>query len=198
MTISAEEVKKLRDKTGAGIMDCKQALRETNGDIDKAVEYLRQKGIASAEKRLGRETKEGLIQSYIHPGSRLGVLVEVNCETDFVAKTEDFQEFAKNIAMQIAASKPLVVTREELSDDIVSKEMDIFKKQAEEQKKPAHIAEKIAQGKMEKFYQEVVLMEQSYVRDPNITVEDLLKGLIGKIGENISIKRFARFELGGE
>lgn len=198
MTISAEEVKKLRDKTGAGIMDCKQALRETNGDIDKAVEYLRQKGIASAEKRLGRETKEGLIQSYIHPGSRLGVLVEVNCETDFVAKTEDFQEFAKNIAMQIAASKPLVVTREELSDDIVSKEMDIFKKQAEEQKKPAHIAEKIAKGKMEKFYQEVVLMEQSYVRDPDITVEDLLKGLIGKIGENISIKRFARFELGGE
>ena len=198
MTISAEEVKKLRDKTGAGIMDCKQALKEMDGDIDKAVEYLRQKGIASAEKRLGRETKEGLIQSYIHPGSRLGVLVEVNCETDFVAKTDDFMEFAKNIAMQIAASKPLVVTREELSEDVINKEMKIYKKQAEEQKKPAHIAEKIAQGKMEKFYQEVVLMEQSYVRDPNITIEELLKQLIGKIGENISIKRFARFELGGE
>ena len=198
MTISAEEVKKLRDKTGAGIMDCKQALKETNGDIEKAVEYLRQKGIASAEKRLGRETKEGLIQSYIHPGSRLGVLVEVNCETDFVAKTEDFQEFAKNIAMQIAASKPLVVTREDLPQDIVDKEMEIYKKQAEEQKKPANIAEKIAQGKMEKFYQEVVLMEQSYVRDPDKSIEELLKELIGKLGENISIKRFARFELGGE
>ncbi len=198
MTISAEEVKKLRDKTGAGIMDCKQALKETNGDIDKAVEYLRQKGIASAEKRLGRETKEGLIQSYIHPGSRLGVLVEVNCETDFVAKTDDFTEFAKNIAMQIAASKPQVVAREELSENVINKELEIYKKQAEEQKKPAHIAEKIAQGKMEKFYQEVVLLEQSYVRDPNITIEELLKQLIGKIGENISIKRFTRFELGGE
>lgn len=198
MTISAEEVKNLREKTGAGIMDCKQALKETNGDIDKAVEYLRKKGIASAEKRVGRETKEGLIQSYIHPGSRLGVMVEVNCETDFVAKTDDFMEFAKNIAMQIAASKPLVVTREELSQDVINKEMEIYKKQAEEQKKPANIAEKIAQGKMEKFYQEVVLMEQSYVRDPNITIEELLKQLIGKIGENITIKRFARFELGGE
>ncbi|MEE4310530.1 MAG: translation elongation factor Ts [candidate division KSB1 bacterium] len=197
MSISAEDVRKLREKTSAGIMDCKKALQENNGDVDKAVEYLRKKGIASAEKRAGRETKEGLIKSYIHPGSRLGVLLEVNCETDFVAKTDDFQEFTKNIAMQVAATNPRVVTREQLTPEEIEKELTIYKTQAENQKKPPEIAEKIAQGKMEKFYQEVCLMEQSYIKDPNITVEDLLKELIGKIGENISVKRFARFELGG-
>lgn len=197
MTISADDVKKLRDKTSAGFMDCKKALMETNGDIDKAVEYLRKKGIASAEKRIGRITKEGLIQSYIHPGSRLGVLVEVNCETDFVAKTDGFREFVKNIAMQIAAANPRVITRDQLSPEIIDHEFSIYKTQAESQKKPADVAAKIAQGKMEKFYQEVCLMEQSYVKDPNITIEELLKSLIGKIGENIVIRRFARFELGG-
>ena len=197
MEISAGDVKKLREKTSAGIMDCKKALKETNGDLEKAVAYLRKKGIAAAEKRVGRETKEGLIESYIHPGSRLGVLVEVNCETDFVAKTDDFREFIKNIAMQIAASNPRVITRDELTSDVIEHELAIYKTQAQEQKKPEHIAQKIAEGKMEKFYKEVCLMEQSYIRDPNITIEELLKELIGKIGENITVKRFARFELGG-
>ena len=197
MEISAGDVKKLREKTSAGIMDCKKALMETNGDLDKAVEYLRKKGIAAAEKRIGRETKEGLIVSYIHPGSRLGVLVEINCETDFVAKTDDFCDFTKNIAMQVAATNPKVVKRDQLSAEVLEQELNIYKTQAQSQNKPEHIAEKIAQGKMEKFYQEVCLMEQSYIKDPNITIEDLLKELIGKLGENIIIKRFSRFELGG-
>lgn len=196
MTVSAEDVKKLRQKTSAGIMDCKKALQESDGDIEKAIEYLRKKGIAAAEKRVGRETKEGLIQSYIHPGSRLGVLIEVNCETDFVAKTNDFHDFTKNIAMQIAATNPKVIERKELSSEIIERELNIYKSQAQSQNKPENIAERIAQGKMEKFYQEVCLMEQSYIKDPNMTIEDLLKELIAKLGENISIKRFARFELG--
>jgi elongation factor Ts len=196
MAVTAEDVKKLRESTGAGIMDCKRALTETDGDIEKAIEYLRKKGIAKAEKKASRETKDGLIESYIHPGSKLGVLVEVNCETDFVAKTDDFKQFVRDVAMQVAASNPMVVKREELPPEIIEKEMNIYKNQAQEQKKPEHIAEKIAQGKMEKFYQEVCLMEQSFIKDPNITIENLLKELIGKIGENISIRRFARFQLG--
>jgi len=196
MAVTAEDVKQLRESTGAGIMDCKRALTETDGDIEKAIEYLRKKGIAKAEKKASRETKDGLIESYIHPGSKLGVLVEVNCETDFVAKTKDFRQFVRDVAMQIAASNPIVVRREELPADIVEKEMNIYKTQAQEQKKPEAIAEKIAQGKMEKFYQEVCLLEQSFIKDPNITIENLLKELIGKIGENISIRRFARFQLG--
>jgi len=183
--------------TNAGVMDCKKALNETKGDVEAAIEYLRKKGIASAGKRVGRETKEGLIQTYIHPGSRLGVMVEINCETDFVAKTPDFQDFTKNIAMQIAATNPRVIQREELSQDVIDHEMSIYQSQVESQNKPAEIAKKIALGKMEKFYQEVCLLEQSYIKDPNKTIEELLKELIGKIGENISIRRFARFELGG-
>jgi elongation factor Ts len=198
MAITAEDVRILREKTEAGIMDCKKALTETDGDVDKAVEYLREKGIASAAKRAGREAKEGIIESYIHPGSRLGILVEVNCETDFVAKTDGFKEFAKNMAMQIAAAKPLVIKREDLAQDIIDKEMNIYKVQAQNENKPEHIAEKIAQGRMDKFYKEVCLLEQSYIRDPNVTVEELLKETIGKLGENIIVKRFARFELGGE
>ncbi|MBN2010608.1 translation elongation factor Ts [candidate division KSB1 bacterium] len=198
MAITAEDVRILREKTSAGIMDCKKALQETEGNIDKAVEYLRKKGIASAEKRVGREAKEGIIESYIHPGSRLGVVVEVNCETDFVAKTDGFKEFAKNIAMQIAAAKPLVVKREELSQEIIDRELDVYKTQAQNENKPENIAEKIAQGRMDKFYKEVCLMEQSFIRDPNVTVEELMKETIGKLGENIRIRRFARFELGGE
>ncbi len=196
MEITADAVKQLRQTTGAGIMDCKNALKETDGNLEKAIEYLRKKGIAKAEKRLGRETKDGMIDSYIHPGSKLGVLLEVNCETDFVAKTKDFKTFVHDVAMQIAATNPMVVTRAELPQQIIDKEMNIYKTQAQNEKKPEHIAEKIAAGRMEKFYQEVVLMEQGFVKDPDKTIEQLLKEVIGKIGENISIRRFVRYQLG--
>lgn len=290
MSISAADVKKLRDSTGAGIMDCKQALTESRGDIEKAIEYLRKKGIAKAEKKVSREAKDGLIESYVNPETKLGVLLEVNCETDFVAKTADFKNFVRNVslhiadkkpaeisellqqnclnnpnktvadaqkeligklgenimikrfalyeskngliesyihpgsklgvlvevncvndivvqatdfqkfvhdvAMQIAASNPMVVKRDDLSPQVIEKELNIYKAQAQDQKKPEPIAEKIAQGKMEKFYQEVCLMEQSFIKDPNITIQDLLKELIRKTGEAIAINRFARFQLG--
>lgn len=196
MSISADEVKKLREMTGAGIMDCKAALAETNGNLEKAVEHLRKKGIAKAEKKASRETRDGLIESYLHPGSKLGVLVEINCETDFVAKTDDFKRFTRDIAMQIAASNPLVVNKEDLSAELIEKEMNIYKSQAMNQKKPEAIAEKMAQGKMDKFYQEVCLMEQSFVKDPNKSIKDLTKELISKVGENIVIRRFVRFQLG--
>ncbi|HDP98619.1 MAG TPA: translation elongation factor Ts [bacterium] len=196
MSITADDVKKLREITGAGIMDCKNALTETQGDVDKAVEYLRKKGIAKAEKKSGRETKEGIIDAYIHPGSKLGVLLEVNCETDFVAKNNDFKKFVRDIAMQIAAANPLVVRREELDQKIIDREMEIYKTQAQNEKKPEQIAEKIATGRMEKFYQEVVLLEQSFVKDPNKTIEQYLKETIGVIGENISVRRFVRFQMG--
>ena len=196
MAITAENVKQLREITGAGIMDCKNALKETDGNMDKAVEYLRKKGIAKAEKRLGRETKDGMIESYIHPGSKLGVLLEVNCETDFVAKTEEFKIFVHDLAMQIAATNPLVIRREELAQEVIDRELNIYKIQAQNEKKPDHIAEKIALGKMDKFYQEVVLLEQGFVKDPDKTIEQLQKEVIGKIGENITIRRFVRFQLG--
>jgi elongation factor Ts len=290
MSISAADVKKLRESTGAGIMDCKQALTETDGNIEKAIEYLRKKGIARAEKKASREAKDGLIESYINPETRLGVLVEVNCETDFVAKTADFKNFVRNVimhiankkpsdlstlmqqkflsdptktleqaqkeligklgenitikrlalyqsnnglvesyihpgsklgvivdvncendtvaqstdfkrfvhevAMQIAAINPIVVQRADLSPEIIEKELNIYKSQAQNQKKPEHIAKKIAQGKMEKFYQEVCLLEQSFIKDPNITIHELLKKLVEKTGAQISINRFQRFQLG--
>lgn len=196
MSIPADLVKQLREMTGAGIMDCKSALTETNGNLEKAIEHLRKKGIAKAEKKASRETKDGLIESYLHPGSKLGVLVEINCETDFVAKTDDFKRFTRDIAMQIAASNPLVVNKEDLSAEIIEKEMNIYKSQAMNQNKPEAIAEKMAQGKLEKFYQEVCLMEQSFVKDPNKTIKDLTKELIAKVGENIIIRRFVRFQLG--
>jgi len=196
MAISAELVKQLREKTGAGIMDCKKALQENDGDIDKSLEWLRKKGMASAQKRSGRETKEGLIDSYIHPGNRIGVMIEVNCETDFVAKNDEFKKFVRNMAMQIAAANPLVVTREELSQDIIDKEMSIYREQALSTGKPEHIIDKIAEGKIEKFYQEVCLLEQSYIREPDKTVEALLTDLRAKIGENINIKQFVRYQLG--
>jgi len=196
MAITAEDVKQLRQTTGAGIMDCKNALKETDGDVEKAIEYLRKKGIAKAEKRAGRETKDGMIESYIHPGSKLGVLVEVNCETDFVAKTDDFKTFVHDIAMQIAAANPLVVNREEMSQEVIDKEMNIYKMQAQNENKPEHIAEKIAAGRIDKFYQEVVLMEQGFVKNPDQTIEQLQKEVISKVGENISIRRFSRFQLG--
>ena len=196
MAVTAEMVKELREKTGAGIMDCKQALQEADGDFEKAIEILRKKGQASAQKRAGRETKEGVIDAYIHPGNRLGVLIEVNCETDFVARNEEFRQFVHNIAMQVAASNPMVVSREDLPQEVIEKELEIYRSQAREQGKPEHIIEKIAQGKLEKFYQEACLLEQAYIRDPDRTVEDLLNEIRVKIGENIVIRRFIRYQLG--
>lgn len=198
MTVTAAEVKKLRDMTGAGMMDCKAALIETKGNIEEAVEYLRKKGIASAQKRGGKEINEGVVMAYIHPGSRLGVLVEVNCETDFVAKTEEFQALAKDIAMQIAATNPLAVDRDGIPEDVIKKEMEIYKSQAEDGKKPDHVIEKIVQGKLDKFYQEVVLMEQNFVKDLNKNVKEYLMEVSGKLGENMSVRRFVRYQLGEE
>lgn len=194
--ITAAMVKELREKSGAGMMDCKKALQEADGDFEKAIEILRKKGISKAAKRAGREAKEGLIAPYIHPGSKLGVLVEINCETDFVANNEKFKEFAKNIAMHIAASNPLAVSREELDPALVAKEMEIFKDQARQTGKPDHILEKIAQGRLEKYYGEVCLLEQPYVREPDKTIKDVLTETVAQIGENITIKRFARFRIG--
>ena len=195
-TISASMVKQLREKTGAGMMDCKQALAECDADIDKAVDFLRAKGLATARKRAGRAMTEGTIQSYIHMGGKLGVLVEVNCETDFVAKNEDFIDFAKNIAMHIAATNPLSIRAEEVPEEIVNREKEIYKNQALETGKPENVIAKIVDGKMKKFFTENCLLNQAYVRDPNLTVEDLLNELIAKIGENITIRRFVRYQTG--
>ena len=189
-------VKELRDKSGAGMMDCKRALQESEGDFDKALEILRKKGIAKAAKRAGREVNEGIVTSYIHPGSKLGVLVEINCETDFVANTDEFKQFAKNVAMHIAASSPLAVRREDLDAETVEKEKNIFREQALESGKPEHIVDKIIEGRLEKYFQEVCLLEQPYVRDPDKTIQDLLTETIAKVGENVNIKRFARFRIG--
>lgn len=194
--ISAVMVKELRQKTGAGMMDCKSALTGCDGDMDSAVDFLRKKGLATAQKRAGRAMSEGTIQSYIHMGGKIGVMVEVNCESDFVSKNEDFQEFARNIAMHIAATSPVAITPEDVSEEIVSKEMEIYRGQAKEMGKPEKMLEKIAEGKLKKFYKESCLMNQAYVRNPEITVADLLNEQIAKIGENISIKRFSRFQLG--
>ncbi|MCD6233465.1 MAG: translation elongation factor Ts [Candidatus Marinimicrobia bacterium] len=196
MTITAAMVKELRDKTGAGMMDCKKALNKTDGDLEKAVDYLRAQGIAKAEKKASRAVNEGLIHAYIHQGSKLGTLVEVNCETDFVANTPEFQNFVKNVAMQIAASAPLAVTREDVAPAVIEREKAIYKEQVINQGKPEHIAEKIVTGKLEKFYKENVLLEQPFFKDPEKTVETYLKETIGKLGENIQIARFSRFVLG--
>jgi elongation factor Ts len=189
-------VKELREKTGVGMMDCKKALTDNDGDMSKAVDFLRKKGLATAQKRAGRAMSEGTIQSYIHMGGKIGVMVEVNCESDFVAKNEDFQEFARNIAMHIAATSPVAITQEEVPQEIVDKEMEIYKGQAKELGKPDNIAEKISEGKLQKFFKENCLMNQAYVRDPEKTIADCLNEQIAKIGENISIKRFSRFQLG--
>jgi elongation factor Ts len=194
--ISAGMVKELREKTGSGMMDCKNALAEVDGDIEKAIEFLRKKGLATAQKRAGRALNEGIIQSYIHMTGKLGVMVEVNCETDFVAKNEDFKEFAKNIAMHIAASNPLGITPEDVPNDIIEKEKEIYRAQALEMGKPENVVEKIVEGKLKKFYEDSCLLNQPYVRDNNISVADLLNDLIAKIGENISIKRFVRYQIG--
>ena len=189
-------VKKLREKTNAGIMDCKAALQESQGDMEKAVDYLRQKGLAVAQKRAGRTASEGLIHSYIHAGGKIGVMVEVNCETDFTARSEAFFDFAKNLAMHIAATNPLSIDREGLSPEVVTREQEIYRAQALDSGKPEKILDKIVQGKLTKFYQEVCLLEQPYVRDTDITVEDLLNELRAKTGENVIVSRFVRYQLG--
>lgn len=196
MAVSAEAVKQLREQTGAGIMDCKAALNESGGDIEKAIEWLRKKGAASAQKKVGRATNEGVIESYIHPGSRLGVLIEVNCETDFVAKTDAFKNLARDLAMQVAAANPRVVAREDIPQAVIDKEMEIYRTQASNENKPANVQERIAQGKLEKFYQEVVLLEQSFIKDPTRTVTQIITEVIAKLGENIIVRRFVRFHLG--
>lgn len=193
--ISAAQVKELRERTGAGMMDCKKALAET-GDIEKAIELLREKGLAAAAKKAGRIAAEGVVEAYIHGGGKIGVLVEVNCETDFVAKTPEYQGFVKDIAMHIAAAKPEFLKREDVPADVVEKEKEILKAQALNEGKPANIVEKMIVGRVEKFYKEICLLEQPFVKNPDLTVEQLVKEKISKIGENISIRRFVRFEMG--
>jgi elongation factor Ts len=195
-TISAAMVKQLREKTGVGIMDCKEALSECNGDLSKAVDHLRKKGLATAAKRAGRSMSEGFIQAYIHMDGKLGVLVEVNCETDFVAKNEEFKEFVKNIAMHIAATNPLGIDSSDISDEIINKEKEIYRAQALEMGKPEKMVDKIAEGKLNKFFKENCLLNQQYVRDTDLTVSDLLNEMIAKMGENITIKRFIRYKIG--
>jgi elongation factor Ts len=195
--IKANVVKELRDKTGAGMMDCKRALLETAGDMDKAVDYLKTKGLAKAEKRLGRAATEGRIVSYIHrPGEKIGVLVEVNCETDFVARTEEFAAFVRDIAMHVAASNPQWVSRSDMPEAARLREQAIYQEQAKESGKPEKIWPKMIEGKMEKYYGEVCLMEQRFIKNPDQTIEQLAKELMAKIGENIVIRRFARFQVG--
>ena len=196
MKTSSQLVKELREKTGVGIMDCKNALQEANGDINEAIDILRKKGIAKSQKREGRITSEGQIQSYIHMGGKIGVLAEVNCETDFTAKTEDFTSFAKNLSMHIAATNPISLSPEDLPAEDMEREKEISRVQALESGKPEKVVEKIIEGKLKKFYSDVCLLEQAYVKDPDRTIQDLLDDLKAKTGENIQIKRFVRFQLG--
>jgi elongation factor Ts len=196
MSIDAKLVKTLREKTGAGMMDCKNALVDSNGDLDKAVDYLRKSGVAKAEKKGTRDTREGLVYSYIHAGGRLGVLLELNCETDFVAKTDGFTELAHNLAMQIAATNPLSLDRESIDDEIIAREKEIFTDQAKSEGKPDNIIEKMVEGRLSKFFQESCLLDQTYIKDPDKKVSDLLTETIATLGENISINRFIRFAVG--
>lgn len=196
MAVSMEKVKELKEITGAGFADCKSALEEAGGDVEKAIEILRKKGIAKAAKKLGREAKEGIIDAYIHIGGRIGVLVEVNCETDFVARNEEFRRFVHEIAMQIAAMSPRWVRREDVPEDVIKKEFEIYYEQSKKEGKPDHVAEKIAKGKLEKFFEENCLYEQIWVKDGKEKVEDKIKLMIAKFGENITVRRFVRFELG--
>lgn len=198
MGITSQMVKELRDKTAAGMMDCKKALSETNGDMEKAVDLLRQKGLAVAAKRAGRATSEGVIETYIHAGGKLGVMVELGCETDFVAKTDKFVEFAKDLAMHIAAANPVAVTREEIPEEMIVREKEIYIQQALDSGKPENIVEKMVGGKLEKYISEICLLEQKHVKDPDHSIQEMLTDLVGKMGENISIKRFVRFQIGVE
>ncbi|PKM85869.1 MAG: elongation factor Ts [Firmicutes bacterium HGW-Firmicutes-12] len=194
--VTAQMVKELRERTGAGMMDCKNALVENNADMEKAVEYLREKGLAAAAKKAGRIAAEGIVESYIHGAGRIGVLVEVNCETDFVAKTPEFRELVREIAMQIAAAKPEFVTKEEVPTEIINKEKEILKQQALNEGKPEKIIDKMVEGRIEKFYKDLCLLEQPYIRDQDITISRLISDKINKIGENIQIRRFVRYEMG--
>lgn len=194
--ISAKMVKELRERTGAGMMDCKKALVETKGDMEKAIDFLREKGLAAAAKKSGRITAEGLVSSYIHGEGRIGVLVEVNCETDFVAKTDEFKELVKDIAMQIAAAKPEYISREEVPAAVVEHEKEILRAQAMNEGKPAHIVEKMIEGRIDKYFKEICLLEQPFIKDPDITIQQLVTEKIAKIGENITVRRFVRYELG--
>ena len=196
MSIDAQVVKSLRERTGAGMMDCKKALLETNGDLEKAVDHLRKTGIAKAEKKGQRSTKEGLVFSYIHQGGKLGVLLEINCETDFVAKTEGFNELAQNISMQIAATNPASISREDMDPSILDREKNIFTEQAKDSGKPENIVEKMVEGRVEKFYAESCLLEQQYIKDSDRKVSDLLTEAVSTLGENIVISRFVRFAIG--
>ncbi len=196
MEISAKLVKDLRDKTGAGMMDCKEALSASNGDFDKAIEFLRKKGLSAATKRSSKAAKEGAIASYIHMQGRIGVLVEVNCETDFVGKTDDFKNLAKDIAMHIAASNPTYVRSEDIPESVLDSEKDIYRAQVLAEGKPEKVVDKIVEGKLKKFYEDVCLMDQKFIKDSNITVATLVNNLIAKTGENVIIRRFARFQLG--
>lgn len=196
MNITSQMVKDLRDKTGAGMMDCKKALSENSGDMEKAIDFLRQKGLAVAAKRAGRATSEGVIETYIHAGGKLGVMVELNCETDFVAKTDDFREFARDVAMHVAAANPVSLTREDVPADIVERERQIYVQQALDSGKPANIVEKMVTGKIDRFLAEVCLLEQQFVKNPEKSIQDMLTELIGKMGENVSIRRFVRFQVG--
>jgi elongation factor Ts len=196
MEIDAKTVKELRERTLAPIMDCKKALEEAEGNFDKAIDLLREKGLKTSQKKATRSAKDGLVSAYIHPGGKIGVLVEVSCETDFVARTEDFKELVKNLSMQIAASNPLYLRREDVPLAVLEKEKDIYRNQALREGKPEKIVDKIIAGKIEKFFSEVCLIEQSYVREPEVTIKELLDSQIGKLGENIIIRRFCRYQLG--
>ena len=194
--ISASEVKDLRDQTGASFIDCKNALEESDGNFDKALEILKIKGVAKASKKVGRDTPEGTVTSYIHAGGKIGVMLEVNCETDFVARNEEFQQLSKEIAMQIAAANPLYVNKEDVPDEVIEQEKRVMKAQVIESGKKQEIADKIVEGKINKFYEEVCLLEQTYIRDPKLKLSDLISSLIAKIGENIVVRRFTRYQLG--
>lgn len=196
MEITVEMVKSLRDVTGAGMMECKKALQEANGDIEKAKQILRAHGAAVAEKRAGREAKQGVVESYIHTGGRIGAMVEVNCETDFVARTDEFKQLARDIAMQVAAMTPLVITREEVPAALVERELNVYREQARGEGKPEEVVEKVAQDRLEKYYQEVVLLEQAFIKEPQRMIKELITDMTAKTGENVSIRRFQRFELG--
>jgi len=196
VAITADLVKTLRERTGAGMMDCKAALAETGGDIEKAVDVLRKRGLASAAKKSGRATSEGVVSSYIHMGGKIGVLVEVNCESDFVARTDDFQALVKELGLQIAAAAPLYVSREEVPAEVIDREKAIYREQMASSGKPANVIEKIIDGKLNSYYEQVCLLEQPSIRDPKVRVEDMIKAVIGKLGENIAVARFARFKVG--
>ena len=196
MEVSATSVKELREKTGAGVMDCKKALAECGGDLEQAVDYLRRKGLAAAAKKMGRVAAEGLVGAYIHPGGKIGVMVELNCETDFVARTKEFQSLLKDLAMQVAAASPRHVRREDVSPDELTREQEIYRRQALDSGKPEKVAAKIVEEKMERFYSEICLLEQAFIKDPDRKVGDLIQDAVARLGENIQVRRFARYQVG--